>query len=426
MDSINLTVNLAAFLMIGIVFLNTLEERRILRELSDRFLPMLVADLLMLASNVLLWRSRMQGYLFAYRLFSSAACVCYYALLALFIRCGAAYTARKTPVSPWYTRLSDTICAVSAAGWVVSSFTDLFYSVNENGVGVPGKFYLLGQIGGYLVILMAVFLILRYYSVLGRGMALLFGSFALCPAAAVVVRQFWRGVDLMPAMMSLSLLLICSFLHVQQMADFHEQELQMEENRATAMLGKIHPQFLYSTLDAVRDLCRTDSELAQQTVAEFSDYLRGNLDSVESASLIPARKELEHARHYLNLEQLRQGNRLQTAFDAAADDFLLPPLTVQALAENAVNRCLRAAPAKYTISVRTEETETEYRVVIEDNGGFDSGAGADPDLRSLRRRLAEQCRGELDLLPSNTGTAAVIRIPRQILRKEHTDEYSCG
>lgn len=282
MHDVNIAVSLAAMLMIGTVFLSCLKERRVLQGLNGQFLPMLIVNLAMLGANTLLWAALKHGNDLLFRLCSCVSCVCYYAELALFLRYGAAFIARRVPVSPWYVRISTAVCAVSAAGWTLSSFNDAFYSLSETGEGTPGPLYLLGQVGGYLVIALAVLLIVRYYRTLGRGLASLFLSFALFPVLAAIVRIFWRGVDLMPMMLSLSLMLGYSMVHVQESLDLRERELQTEKQRLTAALAQLQPQLLYRTLDDARALCATDSAAAQQTIAAFADHLRLNLDKATS------------------------------------------------------------------------------------------------------------------------------------------------
>lgn len=290
MYDVNITVNLAALLMISIVFLQCLKEQSLYWNQMAFFLPMLAVNLVMLISNALLWAALKRGNDLFYRLFSCLECVCYYAELALFLNYGAERISRRAAISPWYSRAAAVICAVSATGWVLSAFTDSFYILDENGVGAPGPLYLLGQVGGYLVVGMAVLLIVRYFKTLGKGITLLFLSFALFPVLAAVAREFWRGVDLMPAMFSLSLLLAYSFVHVQDSLELRDQEVQAEKDRVAAALARLQPEALYRTLDAARGLCDSDSVQAQQTIAAFADDLRERLDK----SVLREENEHEH------------------------------------------------------------------------------------------------------------------------------------
>lgn len=298
MYDVNIAVNLAAMLMIGILFLLFLRERSLLQGLSARFFPMLGVDLLLLAANAGRWYAHLKGNLPVCLGINSFACMCYYAELALFLSYGVAYVSRSASVSHWYTRIGTAVCAVSAAGWTLSAFTGSFYTLSETGVVVPGRLYLLGQLGGYLVIGLAVLLIVRYYRVLGSSIALLFLSFALFPVAAAVVREFWRGVDLMPAMLSLSLLLAFNFVHVQESLELREREVQTEKDRIAAALSQLRPQALYDTLENARTLCETDSAAAQRTIAAFADNLRSALDQFSAESIsAPKHSEQEEDNH---------------------------------------------------------------------------------------------------------------------------------
>ena len=102
------------------------------------------------------------------------------------------------------------------------------------------------------------------------------------------------------------------------------------------MLSQIRPHFLFNTLNSIYVLCEKDPEVAQKAIGEFSEYLRGNFEGLENETVIPFSREIEHVRHYLNLEKMRFGSLLHVIYDLDGSEFMIPPLTLQPLAENAV------------------------------------------------------------------------------------------
>lgn len=60
------------------------------------------------------------------------------------------------------------------------------------------------------------------------------------------------------------------------------------------MLSQIQPHFLYNSLGVIYSLCATDPEAARKAIKRFSDFLRGNMDSLKNREPIPFEAELNH------------------------------------------------------------------------------------------------------------------------------------
>ena len=60
------------------------------------------------------------------------------------------------------------------------------------------------------------------------------------------------------------------------------------------------------------------------------------MDSLKNREPIPFEAELNHVMNYLYLEQQRFGDKLQVIYQIKTEGFLIPPLTLQPLVENAV------------------------------------------------------------------------------------------
>lgn len=120
----------------------------------------------------------------------------------------------------------------------------------------------------------------------------------------------------------------------------HEKDLAAEQ-RIQMMMTQIQPHFLYNTLATIRSLCLRSPETAAQTIDKFSRYLRQNLDTLDQNGLIPFSKELDHVKIYSEIEML-MFPYIYIEYDVEDDCFLLPPLTVQPLVENAIRHGVRA------------------------------------------------------------------------------------
>jgi len=107
-------------------------------------------------------------------------------------------------------------------------------------------------------------------------------------------------------------------------------------SRVDALQARIRPHFLYNSMNTIASLTRSDPARAEEAVQDLADLFRANLD--ERRSLVPLRDELESARIYQRIEQLRMGDRLRVRWnvDELPPTALVPALTIQPLLENAV------------------------------------------------------------------------------------------
>jgi len=195
-------------------------------------------------------------------------------------------------------------------------------------------------------------------------------------------------------------------------------ENELMQNQISIMLSQIQPHFLYNSLTAIRELCLIDPEKAYETIDEFSTYLRGNLDSLTIKKPVPFEKELSHVKTYLSLEKKRFGNNLTIIYEINAFYFTIPALTLQPIVENAVRHGVTKREDGGTVTITTEETETEAIITVKDDGiGFDMNNKKDARQRigieNVRSRLATMCDGSLAITSEpDTGTTVVITIPK--------------
>jgi LytS/YehU family sensor histidine kinase len=122
----------------------------------------------------------------------------------------------------------------------------------------------------------------------------------------------------------------------------------------------------------------------------LSDFLRRSLGLGERR-LVALREELDLARAYLAIEQIRFGTRLKLAWtiDPVAESALLPTLLLQPLVENAIKHGIAALPEGGTLALTAEVVEGH--VVLKVENPVDSDApppqGLGLGLRQVRQRL---------------------------------------
>jgi two-component system sensor histidine kinase AlgZ len=120
--------------------------------------------------------------------------------------------------------------------------------------------------------------------------------------------------------------------------DFRARALSpaIAEARIQALQARIRPHFLYNSINAVLSLMRSDPRRAERALEDLADLFRVLM--ADNRTLAPIANEIELARQYLALEELRLGERLRVVWkiEGMPADAMVPPLVLQPLVENAV------------------------------------------------------------------------------------------
>ena len=167
-------------------------------------------------------------------------------------------------------------------------------------------------------------------------------------------------------------------------------DLQMTQARLQSLRAYIEPHFLFNTLANVHRLYRTEPERGRAMLANFIAYVRAVLPQLrhDQATLI---QDVELARAYLGVLQVRMGARLQVRLDVPSELGALPfpPLTLSTLTENAIKHGLNPVPEGGVIEITARVVNGQLTVVVADTGaGFRSSSGTGGGLANMRARLA--------------------------------------
>jgi LytS/YehU family sensor histidine kinase len=175
------------------------------------------------------------------------------------------------------------------------------------------------------------------------------------------------------------------------------------EARLAALEARVHPHFLFNTLNTVTSLIPTAPARAERLLERLSALLRFSLDTHRGGTL-PLREEMKIVRDYLEIEHARFGPRLRFRIEVSEQlgDIEIPALSVQTLVENSVKYAVDPSRDGADILIRTTSEGDSLRIEVADDGpGFSSGSlPAGHGLDNLRNRLAtlfadaEALRGE--------------------------------
>jgi sensor histidine kinase YesM len=165
------------------------------------------------------------------------------------------------------------------------------------------------------------------------------------------------------------------------------------EARLASLEARLHPHFLFNTLNSISSLIPVDPERAERLVERMAALLRFSFDS-HRGGVVPLEQELKIVQAYLEIEQARLGPRLRYTMETTGplEDLQVPPLSVQTLVENSI---------KFAIAPNREGGEVQLHVARR-NGSLwidvsDTGPGFDLQLVPEGHGL-DNLRGRLNAL----------------------------
>jgi LytS/YehU family sensor histidine kinase len=185
------------------------------------------------------------------------------------------------------------------------------------------------------------------------------------------------------------------------------------EARLSSLESRLHPHFLFNTLNSISSLIPEDPERAEKLVGQMAALLRFSLDSTRSG-VVPLERELRIVGDYLEIEKTRLGDRLKYDVTAPPDlDFLaVPPLAIQTLVENSIKHAIAPNRGGGWLTVSVERSNGTLNLGVRDSGpGFDlQQSPAGHGIDNLRSRLAALYGNAASIMSSREDGAASVRL----------------
>ncbi len=186
------------------------------------------------------------------------------------------------------------------------------------------------------------------------------------------------------------------------------------EAQLASLESRIHPHFLFNTLNSIAALIRDEPVLAEKMVEKLSVLLRYSLDA-NAESLVSLKQELEITEKYLEIEKARFDKRLKykIELDEKFSAVKVPPLALQTLVENSIKHVASKTSGVTKIDVSVSENGAAIIIEVRDNGaGFSLAAiKENHGLDILQKRLATifQDAAQLEI---KGGGAVRLKIPK--------------
>ncbi len=124
------------------------------------------------------------------------------------------------------------------------------------------------------------------------------------------------------------------------------------EARLSSLESRIHPHFLFNTLNTISSLIPKDPKRAEDVLGRFAALLRFSLNA-NQMGLASLEQEIQIVRDYLEIERTRFDSRLRYSIEVPAEmaNLRIPPLSLETLVENSIKHVIAQRPAGGEIRV---------------------------------------------------------------------------
>jgi sensor histidine kinase YesM len=197
---------------------------------------------------------------------------------------------------------------------------------------------------------------------------------------------------------------------------------QLAQAQLRALKMQLHPHFLFNTLHSISSLVLEDPPKANSMIARLGDFLRLTLENSDQ-QLVSLKEETEFLRCYLEIEQVRFGERLTVAFELEPQTLSaqVPHLILQPVVENAIQHAIAQRATRGHINIKAKRLNSSLLLEVRDNGPgitskSDLSATKGVGLSNVRARLHQIYGSDFHFEIGNArdgGLAVVIEVPFQ-------------
>jgi two-component system, LytTR family, sensor histidine kinase AlgZ len=206
-----------------------------------------------------------------------------------------------------------------------------------------------------------------------------------------------------------------------------EEHLRRERARAEALAREadhaqllalrshLDPHFLFNTLNAIAEWCRTDGVVAEKAIVQLSSMLRTMMSGIQCTTW-PLSQELELASALFELHAIRDPSLFSVKCDVPSPvpDVMVPPMVLLPLAENAMKHGPLAGK-RGLVLLRVVENADNVELEIANPGPYAGARDGGSGLPIVRKRLALAYgdRATLHVEADGERTRAVVVVPRE-------------
>lgn len=170
-----------------------------------------------------------------------------------------------------------------------------------------------------------------------------------------------------------------------------EARVLSREAELKTLRAQLQPHFLFNALNSISALTTIDPPGARRMCLLLSDFFRRGL-RLGAREAITLADELALVEAFVTIEKVRFGDRLAVDLrvDEAARSWVVPPLVLQPLVENAVSHGIAGLVEGGTVTVTVRVVDGHLEIAVENPRDPDrprSSAGTGMGLANVSKRL---------------------------------------
>ena len=205
-----------------------------------------------------------------------------------------------------------------------------------------------------------------------------------------------------------------------------QRNLQLQKENIASQLqllkAQVHPHFLFNTLNNIYSHTQNTAPVASRLITGLSDILRFMLYE-SSQPMVPLQKELKLMKDYINLEQIRYGNKLDLHIDlpARTNDLYIAPLLMLPLIENCFKHGASTMLEQPWISLQITLNGRQMQMrLLNGKANQTTGAKEQPSgigIQNVKKRLSLLYPGRHELVTDNEEDVFIVNLKMELEKK---------
>ena len=303
---------------------------------------------------------------------------------------------------------------------VLTQYFNIFYYFDSENYYSRGRYFLLYEVMHMCLFLTQLLFTIKSRKVLPRLEYMGLLCFCLVPTVCTLIQALFYGSFFGNISVAACVILLSMIALRRQSLVLQEREKELHDMRINLLVSQIQPHFIFNSLTAIQSEIIDNPEEAYDSISDFSDFLRGVMTTMSQKDTITVEEDLKTAHGYMKIEQMRFKDKIH--FEEYIEDsgFLVPPLTIQPILENAIRHGIRKKGYEGTVTLSIRKEGGCHIIGITDDGvGFDPAAVYNDDkphigLENVRSRIESICGGKMYIRSSpGKGTTVLMQFPEK-------------
>lgn len=226
--------------------------------------------------------------------------------------------------------------------------------------------------------------------------------------------DLWSSLTYWDPVLLTGLRLMSIWILAYHLYHYYQKEIETAKQNAELSLiakqaqldnlsAQLNPHFLFNSLNSIKSLVIENPKIARRAIDLLSDILRSSLYEKDT-SFITIKNELGLVKDYIELEKVRFEERLNMSIimDDALEGYMIPPLSIQLLVENAIKHGIDKRKNGGTIILSIIEKDQQIKIVVQNPGNLaDNGSETGIGIKNLSKRLLLQYDNEASFILDN-------------------------